>query len=189
MHEQAALSAYTIGAITGTRFDGFVAYLDDHLADNGQPDGVYFQPLPKAQSVFAPEKADAFRAALDVAVGAPGWRRLWSAFGTDGALLGHIDLRAHGERCAGHRCLLGMGVRRDARQAGLGRALIAHAEAWAVAQTSLDWIDLQVLSVNEPAIRLYQRAGFAKTGEIADMFRIDGRSFGYTSMSKPLSPG
>ena len=170
-----------------TEFDGFSTYLNDHLADNGQPGGVYFQPLPRDESVFAPERAAAFRAALDIAVGAPGWRRLWGAFGPDGELLGHIDLRAHAERVAGHRCLLGMGVHRDARKLGLGRVLIAHAETWALAHAALDWIDLQVLSVNQPAIRLYQRAGFAQTGEVADMFRIDGQSFAFTNMSKRIS--
>jgi ribosomal protein S18 acetylase RimI-like enzyme len=48
------------------------------------------------------------------------------------------------------------------------------------------WIDLQVLSVNTPAIKLYERTGFQKTGEAADMFRIDGQPFAYTSMSKRL---
>ena len=178
---------YTIEPIPPSQFDGFSIYLNDHLADNGQPGSVYFQPLPRDASVFAPERAAAFRAALDIAVGAPGWRRLWGAFGPDGALLGHIDLRAHAERPAAHRCLLGMGVHRQARKLGLGRALIAHAEAWALTHAALDWIDLQVLSVNQPAIRLYQRAGFAQTSEIADMFRIDGRSFAFTNMSKRIS--
>lgn len=178
--------AYTVEPITSSEFDGFSVYLNDHLADNGQPSGVYFQPLSKDESVFAPERAAAFRGALDIAVGAPGWRRLWGAFEPDGALVGHIDLRAHAERQAAHRCLLGMGVHRQARKLGLGSALIAHAEAWAMVHAALDWIDLQVLSVNQPAIRLYRRAGFAHTGEIADMFRIDGRSFDFTNMSKRI---
>ncbi len=49
-----------------------------------------------------------------------------------------------------------------------------------------EWIDLQVLSVNTPAIALYHRTGFQKTGEIPAMFHIDGQAFDYTSMSKRL---
>ncbi|HEX9172832.1 MAG TPA: hypothetical protein VF861_09225 [Telluria sp.] len=54
--------------------------------------------------------------------------------------------------------------------------------------TALAWVDLQVLSRNEPAIRLYHAAGFVKTGEIPEMFKIDGQLLSYTSMSRRLAP-
>lgn len=79
-----------------------------------------------------------------------------------------------------------MGVDRDARQRGLGRLLIEQAEQWAVDSAQMEWIDLQVLSVNQPAIRLYQRAGFVITGEVPEMFEIDGQRLSFTSMSKRL---
>ena len=104
----------------------------------------------------------------------------------DGRIAGHIDLRAHAERYTGHRCLLGMGVDRDHRKQGLGSRLIAHAAQWAQESAGLKWIDLQVLSANAPAIKLYERNGFHKTGEIAAMFNIDGQDFAYTSMSKRI---
>lgn len=179
-------SALSIEPITPAGFALFSTYLNDHLADNGEPGGVYFQPLARAESAFSAERADAFRAALAVPLTAPGWRRLWGAFTPERRLLGHIDLRAHPERPAAHRCLLGMGVDRSVRRAGLGSNLIEHAATWARDEAAIEWIDLQVLSVNEAAIRLYQRAGFVATGEIADMFRIDGHSFAFTGMSKKL---
>jgi ribosomal protein S18 acetylase RimI-like enzyme len=43
--------------------------------------------------------------------------------------------------------------------------------------------DLQVISENQAAVSLYQRAGFVKMGELPDMFRIDGRACAYTTMS------
>lgn len=58
----------------------------------------------------------------------------------------------------------------------------------ALAQDGLDWIDLELLSVNAPARRLYLATGFVQTGEQADMFRIDGEQHGYTFMSRPLRP-
>jgi len=115
-----------------------------------------------------------------------GWRRVWVARDADGRIAGHIDLRALPERLTAHRCLLGMGVDRGFRRHGLGQRLIAHAAQWAAAN-QLAWMDLQVLSVNQPAIALYRRAGFVQTGEIPDMFRFDGQQFAYTSMSLRLN--
>nr|WP_315259103.1 GNAT family N-acetyltransferase [uncultured Duganella sp.] len=166
-------------------FAAFLAYLNHHLSDNGQGDNAYFQPLPRAESRFPADKAEGFKNGMQVEIGNAGWRRLWVVRDEDGAIAGHIDLRAHPERYAGHRCLLGMGVERAYRQQGLGGRLMAHAEQWALA-AGFKWIDLQVLSANTPALKLYQSRGFHRTGEIPDMFNIDGHSFSYTSMSKRL---
>jgi ribosomal protein S18 acetylase RimI-like enzyme len=174
-----------IEALPPAGFDAFLDYLNDHLADNGSDGRPYFQPLSRQSSRFPADKAEAFRNGLQTPVSEPGWRRLWVARDGDGRIAGHIDLRAHGERPAAHRCLLGMGVDRDYRRLGLGRRLIAHAAQWA-ADNGLEWIDLQVLSVNQPAIALYRRAGFIQTGEVADMFRLDGQHFAYTSMALQL---
>jgi len=164
-------------------FDAFLDYLNGHLSDNGNT--LYFQPLSRDASRFPADKAEAFKMGMRMEVGAAGWRRVWVARDADGRIIGHIDLRAHAERYAAHRCLLGMGVQRGHRQLGWGGRLIAHAEQWAV-EAGFAWIDLQVLSANAPAVRLYEHAGFQKTGEMPDMFRIDGLSFSYTGMSKRL---
>ena len=80
----------------------------------------------------------------------------------------------------------GLGVDRHHRRVGVGAFLLAHATDWAVTHTRLEWLDLQVLSANAPAMRLYLRAGFMMVGEMVNMFRIDGRYFTYTTMSKRL---
>lgn len=176
----------SIEQLTPDDFTLFLAYLNDHLSDNGRESTGYFQPLSRDDSRFPADKVDAFRAGMRIAVGAPGWRRVWVARDADGRFAGHIDLRAHVERYATHRCLLGMGVDRGQRKAGLGGMLIAHAQSWAHQCARLEWIDLQVLSSNTPAVNLYLRNGFHKTGEIDGMFEIDGQRFSYTSMSKRL---
>ena len=79
-----------------------------------------------------------------------------------------------------------MGVYREQRGAGIGGRLLAHARDWATSQTALDWIDLQVLSSNDAAIHLYRRFEFIDTGEFADLFRIEGQSFGFRSMALRL---
>ena len=174
----------SINLVEAQEFDQFLAYINDHLSDNGSS-GTYFQPLPRKESTFPPERAVAFRSGLALPVGQAGWRRLWVARNLDDQIVGHIDLRSHAERFAEHRCLLGMGVDRQHRKIGLGRRLIEHAEEWA--NESLEWIDLQVLSINREAIRLYERSGFKKIGETPEMFRIDDQNLSYTAMTKALS--
>ena len=100
-------------------------------------------------------------------------------------MAGHIDLRAHPDAFTGHRCVLGMGVRARPAPPGPGRRLLAQATQWAAAQ-GLKWIDLQVLSANEPAVALYRREGFLMQGGRPDMFVIDGVSLGEIWMARKV---
>lgn len=163
----------------------FFHYLNDHLLDNGRDGTPLFQPMPRASAGFPPEKANGFSTGLQANFGQQGWRRVWVAV-QEGEIIGHIDLRSRPEAPARHRCLLGMGVHRAARRGGLGGALVATAAAWAREQ-GLEWIDLEVLEGNLPARALYRKCGFLQTGEIRDMFRIDGESLGYVFMSLQLT--
>ena len=174
-----------IEAIDVAGIDDFLAYLSDHISDNGdEAAGGYFLPLPRGASM--PDAlAEAFLKGLQVPVATPGWRRGWVARSGNGKIVGHIDLRAYSKPLTEHRCVLGMGVDRNHRMAGIGTHLMEHAERWALGG-ALEWIDLEVLSTNLRAIRLYQRAGFTQIGEIPDMFRIEGRYLSYTTMTKRL---
>ena len=176
--------ALRIEPVDDAGFDALFRYLDDHLSDNGR-DGQYFMPIPRSESRFPADKTRSFRDGCTVAVGTPGWRRAWVARDARGRVVGHVDLRAHPEPGTGHRCLLGMGVDREHRRIGLARRLLAHATQWATEQ-GLRWIDLRVLSINEPAVALYRAEGFQMQGGTPDMFVIDGQSFGYVAMAKRL---
>ena len=182
-----ATTGISIEPIDTSQFDEFLKYLGDQLSDNGKGATPYFAPLAPGDSLLTPEKVAAFRDGLQLPVGSRGWRRAWVARSANRQLIGHVDLRSHQQRYTEHRCLLGMGVHRQHRRHGLGAALIAYAEKWALANTAIAWIDLQVLSGNEPAMRLYLRAGFTKIGEVPEMFRIEGRSFSDITMTKRLS--
>jgi RimJ/RimL family protein N-acetyltransferase len=179
-------TAFIIEPVDPSQFDEFLKYLADQLSDNGKGATPYFAPLAPGDSLLPPEKVTAFREGLQLPVGSRGWRRAWAARSANRELIGHIDLRSHQQRYTEHRCLLGMGVHRHHRRLGLGAALIAYAEKWALANTAIAWIDLQVLSGNEPAMRLYLRAGFTKIGEVPEMFRIEDRSFSDITMTKRL---
>jgi len=154
----------------------FFAYLDDHLRDNGRDGAPLFQPLARAQSQLPPGLKVSFIEGLAIPVGEPGWRRLWLALDDRGSIAGHIDLRARPEPLARHRTMLGMGVHRAYRRRGLGAQLLDTAVAWARSEVGLQWIDLEVLSENHPAVTLYLRSGFTMTARIEDMLRIDGVS-------------
>ena len=169
-----------------TDFDQFIAYLNDQLSDNGKGDLPYFMPLARANSVVTEQKAATFYRGLSTPYNQAGWRKMWLCHGDAGQIIGHIDLRAHSEPTSITRCLLGMGVQRDFRHIGLGKVLLAHAESWLLKNTSINWIDLQVLSGNLPAIRLYQSSNFVITEEKSDVFQLDGHEFSEINMSKKI---
>lgn len=170
--------------------DDFFRYLAQHIQDNGSAETGYFQPLSRSASRLSEKKEAQFRASLKLPFGVSGWRKTWVARAAssedDGAILGHVDLRARPESCAAHRCLLGMGVASSARRQGLGQRLLSHACDWAAHDAALEWLDLQVLAENQAAIALYRRAGFITTGQTADMYRIDGKSIGLINMTLAL---
>ncbi len=188
-HEPATVAvdidALAIAPITPDDLDALFAYLGEQLAENGR-DGKWFQAMASTTAGVPESKRAAFRAGFDAAFGDPGWRRGWIARDAQGRIAGHVDLRAHASPFSGHRCELGMGVRRDLRRLGLASRLLAHANAWAGAQ-GLRWIDLQVLSANEPAVTLYRREGFLMQGGRPDMFVIDGQSLGEIWMARKVA--
>jgi ribosomal protein S18 acetylase RimI-like enzyme len=176
----------TIESVDESGCDELMSYLADLSSDNGKAPTGYTLPRSRNETGIPPDKEKSFRAGLTTPIGLPGWRRAWVARNSHRQIAGHVDLRSHSESVAAHRCLLGLGVQREHRRLGVGAALLAHASEWALANTELEWIDLQVLSANESAVRLYLRAGFVKVGEVAEMFKIDGRLFSETTMTKRL---
>ena len=183
--QAADLGTIRVESVDATGLEAFFDYLDEHVAGNGL-DGRYFQPLPRAESRLDAGLRQSFRDGLAPAVGEPGWRRAWVARDASGRVLGHVDLRGHPERFTGHRCLLGMGVHHEHRRRGLGARLLGHAEQWAAA-LGVKWIDLRVLSANEPAVTLYRNAGYQMSGGTPDMFAVDGQSLGLVFMAKRLA--
>jgi len=165
-------------------FDDFFRYLGEQIAENGR-DGAWFMPLAPTDAGIPPAKQESFRAGFATPLVEPGWRRGWLARDAHGRVAGHVDLRAYSDAFTGHRCVLGMGVRRDVRRTGLATRLLAEATRWASAQ-GLKWIDLQVLSTNEPAVAFYRREGFLMQGGRPDMFVIDGVSLGEIWMARKV---
>ena len=167
-------------------FGRFFSYLDQHLAENGNGGTPLFHPAPRNTSGYPADKRAGFVQGLALPVGNPKWRRAWLALNIDGHIVGHLDLRARPEPCTEHRALLGMGVRKDKQRLGLGRKLLEFGFDWARQSELIEIIDLNVMADNLPAIQLYQKAGFTRVCQVADMFRIDGRSEADIMMTKKL---
>jgi RimJ/RimL family protein N-acetyltransferase len=92
---------------------------------------------------------------------------LSAAFGAfDGsALVGTVALEFSAKPKTRHKALvIGMYVTPGARGSGCAHSLLAEALAWARQRPGIRLVTLTVTEGNEPAIRLYRRAGFQAWG-------------------------
>jgi ribosomal protein S18 acetylase RimI-like enzyme len=177
--------ALAIATLGEADLDDFFDYLGEQLSENGR-DGHWFMPLAPTDAGVPPAKRQAFQGGFATPFGQAGWRRGWLARDAHGRVCGHVDLRACESPACAHRCVLGMGVRRDMRRLGLASRLLAHATLWASEQ-GLKWIDLEVLSANEAAVALYRREGFLMQGGRPDAYVIDGVSLGEIWMARKVA--
>ena len=113
-----------------------------------------------------------------------GWERWWTVLTASGAAVGHLSLKGAAFDRGLHRCELGMGLERPYVGRGLGTALIGRALDQARAIESVDWLDLRVLSGNEPGLRLYRKTGFVVVSWVRDFCRIDGVAMDNVQMSQ-----
>jgi RimJ/RimL family protein N-acetyltransferase len=80
-----------------------------------------------------------------------------------GALIGRLSLARDTHPASAHVADLGLMVAKDARRAGVGRALLEAAVDWARA-SGVRKLELHVFPWNEAAIALYERFGFEREG-------------------------
>jgi len=80
--------------------------------------------------------------------------------------------------------LVGMYVRQAARGAGVGRRLVDAVLDFAA--LSVELVQLIVVEGNEPALRLYQGAGFVAYGVEKHALKVDGRYHDEILMAKDL---
>jgi RimJ/RimL family protein N-acetyltransferase len=82
---------------------------------------------------------------------------------SDGTLIGRLSLARDTHPASAHVADLGLMVAKDARRAGVGRALLEAAVDWA-RSSGVRKLELHVFPWNEPAIALYERFGFEREG-------------------------
>jgi len=166
----------TIRPLASSDYPEFFAYLNAQLALNGKHGYALFQPVSREVADFPSEKESSFVSGLSKTIGQPGWRRAWVICDEGGNIMGHVDMRAHADSSVTHRALLGMGVGAEYRNHGYARQLLEFGCQWVRENSDIEWVDIEVLSANQPALTLYRSAGFEQLCEIPDMFRIDGNS-------------
>ncbi len=173
----------TIAPAVQSDLEAFFTYIDQHLSESGTGDTPVFQPTPKSQQGFPAAGKQTFITGLGCSQGDKGWRKLWLAKDDANNIIGHADIRYHGDGLSFHRVLLGMGVDSSIRKSGLGTRLLNTVIAFCQENPEIEWLDLSVLSENTPARNLYLKSGFSVTGEVRDRFRVDGRSISDTTMT------
>jgi RimJ/RimL family protein N-acetyltransferase len=161
----------------------YAAHLARHLLQSGR-DGL---PHFGVMRVIDREQVESYmEARWNIDVRAPDWARAWLLWDRDphsprGRLsftdfprvVGHAELRGPNVETALHRALFSIGIEREHVGKGHGRRLMVTALEWALAQPSLEWIDLRVFSTNTPARALYDKLGFEAIGTCRDAFRMD----------------
>jgi ribosomal protein S18 acetylase RimI-like enzyme len=105
----------------------------------------------------------------------------------DGRVLGYIRVRPVTRLRENAHVLgiAGLAVDAGARGRGVATALLAAAERLARARGGHK-LSLRVLGTNEPALRLYERAGFRREGTLQAEFCIEGRYVDDILMAKHL---
>lgn len=164
----------------------FFDYLGKQIAENGTSNSHLFQPLSRDINTICEHTRAKFESGFEATLGTPSWRKLWVAKDSLGNICGHIDLRNNGDEYRFHRVLLGMGVDSQYRKQRIGEQLIETAVSFCSKESSIDWLDLNVLSMNYPAKNLYLKCGFTVIGEIVDYYRIDGISVSELTMTKSV---
>jgi putative acetyltransferase len=92
----------------------------------------------------------------------------------DGEVIGQLGLHTTARPRRRHSADIGMAVRDDWQGKGVGSALMRAAVDLADRWLSLERLQLEVYTDNQPAVRLYQKFGFAIEGTLARFAFRDG---------------
>ncbi|MBS1207731.1 MAG: uncharacterized protein H6R19_129 [Proteobacteria bacterium] len=100
----------------------------------------------------------------------------------EGELLGALSLSGGTRPGLEHVARLGLSVKSAARECGIATALMHEALAWLAASPVIERIELEVMSNNAIAIRLYENCGFVHEDIRRQAVKKNGRYFDLYSM-------
>lgn len=86
-------------------------------------------------------------------------------------LIGNIDLTGSKRSKMFHTGMIGMGIKEEWRNQGIGRCLMESAIEWAKHHSDIELIWLDVYASNELGINLYKNTGFKISGVIKGFFK------------------
>ncbi|MGB1204406.1 MAG: GNAT family N-acetyltransferase [Chitinophagales bacterium] len=91
----------------------------------------------------------------------------------DGELIGNIDLTGSKRIKMCHTAMVGMGIKEQWRNQGLGKILINCILEWAKKQSEIEIVWLNVYASNELGCYLYKNTGFEVSGIVKDFFKSE----------------
>lgn len=166
-------SELPIRLATAADLDAFTAHVVRHVRESGVGGAPIFTP---ARHLDGTEVRASAAARWARALDEPLWGRCFVLL-DGGEIVGHAELRGGRIPAEMHRAGLGMGIERPHTGHGQGRRLLDACLDWARRVAELEHVDLGVFAGNEPAQRLYRRAGFVDVGVRREAFRLeDGRA-------------
>lgn len=86
-------------------------------------------------------------------------------------LIGNIDLTGSKRSKMNHTAMIGMGIKENWRNQGLGQILIECVIHWATSKSDIRIIWLDVYATNNLGYGLYEKMGFKVSGTIKGFFR------------------
>ena len=89
----------------------------------------------------------------------------------DNELIGNIDLTGNRRSKMNHTGVIGMGIKQEWRNQGLGKLLINATIEWAKDYSPIELIWLDVYASNELGLNLYKKTGFEISGIIKGFFK------------------
>lgn len=104
----------------------------------------------------------------------------------DGGIVGLLNCLGGRRDARRHITSLGVSVRRDWRNRGVGDALMQHAIRWALGTGIVKRIELSVFERNQVAIHLYQKHGFVVEGHRKQSVFRNGEYIDDLMMAKSL---
>ena len=159
-------------------------HLRRHISESGRGGDVIFSPRSAADPFDEAAAIERHGPGWARSIDEPHWGRTWGLV-IDSVIRGHVGLHGGRITAESHRATLGMGIERDARGHGNGRALLDTAIAWARTR-ELAWLDLGVFEQNARARALYASAGFVELGTTRDRFRVEGQQIADVTMTLAL---
>ena len=175
----------TLQPLEETELESFVSHLVRQVAQS-ELKGSPTMPLLADELPTAVQRADRLREGWSRALNEPGWIRTW-AFRDNAQIVGHVQVHGGKFQSELHRASIGMEVEASYRGRGHGRHLLETLLRW-TQETTLEWIDLGVFANNTPAVHLYERIGFNRTGIVPDKFRIGSQKVDVLYMALKLRP-
>ncbi len=91
-------------------------------------------------------------------------------------LIGNIDITGSTRKKMHHTAMLGMGIKEEWRNEGLGKILIECVLDWAKQHSELKIIWLDVYASNVLGVNLYKKMGFEVSGVVKDFF-LEGHAY------------